>query len=630
MKIYRNILIITLLSLMACNDDFLDLEPTDKVSADALFSSPEGIKVFMAGLYYQMPIEDFNSTPGQGISWNTGDANNAGMFPIVMTDDGIGSEHQNITALGGGDFYWWNEGYSLNRDINLLFATIPDLNVDQDIKDALYGEASFMRAYTYFALAKRYGGVPIITEIADIKDGEEALNVPRSTEKETWDFVLATCDSAALYLGDGDGQRRRATKWSALALKSRAALHAASVAKFWDLSPLSGAAVDANLVGMDPSVAADYYAECISAAEEIILSGPFSLYQPTPANADEAAENYRLMFEDPNNALNEVILQKGYNQFGVDLGSNQDNWGNPAQTAGAWPHPGRFCPSLELADAYENYSNPGVSAPIVTTVDGDITNYDGYEPARTYLEFDNVGDIFADKDARLRATTILPGSIWKETEIVIQAGYIQPDGTPVIDQGGSIDVGGTVYYTYGGSTPKLYSGFSTAGGNMTRTGFGFRKFLDSQYVPILGWNYSTTDWIDFRLAEVLCDYAEAVLESGAGDPVLAAKGINDLRHRAAHVDDILLTIENVLRERRVEMVFENKRYWDLIRRREWHTMFFATYRHSLMPVIDLRTMKYIFVRAIVPRTNPMTFNDAWYYKSIPGIGTNGLVQNPQY
>ncbi len=336
------------------------------------------------------------------------------------------------------------------------------------------------------------------------------------------------------------------------------------------------------------------------------------------------------MFEDPNRSMEEVILLKGFTLEGVDLGSNQDNWGNPAQTAGAWPHPGRFNPTIEFVDNYEVYSNPGQSAPVVTTVDGDFSNYDGYDPSRTYLEFDSPLDIFADKDARLAATVILPSSIWKGVEIIIQGGYIQPDGTPVIEAKGEIEVDGTTYYTYGGSTSKLYSGFDPAGGNYTLSGFLFRKFLNQEYVPKLGWNYSTTDWIEMRYAEVLLNYAEAVVESGAGDAVLAAKVMNDLRHRAAHTTDIPLTLENVLRERRTELAFENKRYWDLIRRREYHTAFFQTSKHALVPILDLRTMKYIFVRKEILNKNPHTFLEAWYYKAIPGVGSNGLIQNPQY
>lgn len=629
MKFYRNIyVLLTLFGLLGCNEEYLQLEPTDKVSADALFSSPEGVKTFMAGLYYQMPIEDFNSTPTD-ISWNSADANNNGHYPIVITDDAAGSQRDDID-VGGNSFPWWNKGYKLNRDINLLYSVIPTLNVSQEEKDALMGEAAFMRAFTYFALAKRYGGVPIITEIADVED-EEAMFVPRSTEKETWDFALATCDTAIALLGDGDGNKRRGTKWAAYALKSRAALHAASLAKYWDRAPLSGDAKDAGMIGLDPSLAAGYYLQCIEASEAVISSGKFSLYKAAPGSAEEAAENYREMFEDPNLALaDEVIMLKGFTLEGVDLGSNQDNWGNPAQTAGAWPHPGRFNPTIDFVDNYENYSNPGVSAPIVTTVDGDMSNYDGYDPARTYLEFDSPLDIFAGKDARLAATVILPSSIWKGVEIIIQGGYIQPDGTPVIEASGEIEVDGTIYYTYGASTAKLYSGFDPAGGNYTLSGFLFRKFLDQDYVPKLGWNFSTTDWIEFRYGEVLINYAEAVVESGAGDAALAATVMNDLRHRAAHTTDIPLTLENVLRERRVELAFENKRYWDLIRRREYHTVFFQSYRNALVPILDLRTNKYIFVRKHISNKNPHTFLERSYYKAIPGVESNGLTQNPQY
>ena len=154
--------------------------------------------------------------------------------------------------------------------------------------------------------------------------------------------------------------------------------------------------------------------------------------------------------------------------------------------------------------------------------------------------------------------------------------------------------------------------------------------MDPDFVPSKYMNRSTTDYIDFRLAEVILNHAEAVAESGNGDAGLAAQGINALRHRAAHQSDIPLTLENVLRERRVELVFENKRYWDLTRRREYHTRFFNTIRHSLIPVYDLRVMKYIFIRAYVPWAVPNTFLEKYYYRSIPGIGANSLIQNPQY
>ena len=626
----KYILILAILSLIGCSEEFLDLEPTDKISADAIFSNPEGIEALMANLYARAPIEDFNSVSTYGFSWNIPWPNQAGFYPFIMCDDAVGSQHQGIIGFAGTDFPWWEGGYKFNRDVNTLIEILPELDLKQEAKDELKGEAYFFRAYTYFALAKRYGGVPLITQTGDINEGLGSLNIPRSTEKETWDFALAACDSAIMYLGEGDGARKRATKWAALALKSRTALHAASIAKYWNRAPLSGEAAQNGLVGMNPSEADRYYAICVSASEELLQSGVFSLYKASPGSPEEASENYREMFSNPNLALNEVIFMKGFNLEGDEMGSNQDNWGQPNQTRGSWPHPGRFNPTLDLADVYECYSNPGQSTPIVTTLDGDVDNYDGFDPSRTYLEFDNPLDLFADKDARLSATVILPKSIWKNTEIIIQGGYIQPDGTPVLDQDAQIEVDGTTYYTYGASGPSFYSGFSTAGFNHTRSGFGFKKFLDPAFIPSKYMNRSTTDYIDFRLAEVILNHAEAVTESGSGDAALAAQGLNSLRHRAAHQSDIPLTLENVLRERRVELVFENKRYWDLTRRREYHTLFFNTTRHALIPVYDLRVMKYIFIRAYVPWAVPNTFLEKYYYRSIPGVGANGLVQNPQY
>jgi hypothetical protein len=622
----KNLMItmIVILFTAGCSD-YLELKPTDKVTAENIFASEAGIEAFLANLYRNMPIEDFNCAPEGGM--NSDSYNHWGLYEYVITDDGISSEWDVV----GGTFDWWEAGYRFNKNVNLFFSYLPGLtSISKSSLDLLYGEAYFLRAYTYYALAKRYGGVPIITSIAEVSD-TLALYVPRSTEKETWDFALAACDSAAMYLGNGDGKGRRATKWVALALKSRVALHAASVAKYWNEAPLSGRAVDEKLVGgMTQEDALNYYEQCIEAAGQIMDASVFSLYRSSPANAGEAAENYRILFEYPNNALEEVIFLKGFDRVGTGYGSQQDSWGQPAQTAGAWPHPGRFNPTLDLIDAYENYSSPGQSSPIVTTADGNTNDYNGYNPSRAYLTFDDPQDIFRDKDARMHGTVVTPNSIWKNTKIIIQGGYIQPDGTALIEGPGETVVDGVTYYTYGAALPMFYSGFDTYGSNMTRTGFGFKKFLSTTFVPILGWNYSTTDYIDFRYAEVLLNYAEAVVESGRGDQAKATKAINDLRKRAAHKSDIPLTLENVLRERRVELVYESKRHWDLIRRREYHKIFDSTRKTALVPVLDLRNMKYIFIRQYVSRANPLTYVTRRYYNGIPGVTTSRLIQNPQY
>lgn len=115
---------------------------------------------------------------------------------------------------------------------------------------------------------------------------------------------------------------------------------------------------------------------------------------------------------------------------------------------------------------------------------------------------------------------------------------------------------------------------------------------------------------------------------------MAENYLNALRRRAGHTDRISLTLESVLKERRVEMTFEGKRFWDMNRRREFHTEFSNNrIRKALVPMLDLRGAepKYVFARVNYfgdETRGGRTFQNINYYRGIPNIATNGLVQNP--
>jgi hypothetical protein len=629
----KNIVVIiiaaSLLVTAGCRRNVLDLNPLDKLPSETLFATEEGVRVYLANLYSQLPIEDFAFNR---LGFNTAGINTVGIAPEQQTDNAANSEFSHLLD-GGGNFPWWDQGYKLIRDINLLLEVVPASPFDEQSRPGLISEGHFLRAYAYFALVKRYGGVPLITNVQEYTPDVNSLKVPRSTEKDTWDFVLAECDAAIKNLpASRTTDSRRATKWAAYALKSRAALHAASLARYWSKAPLSGDAVTKKLVGLDQSEANRYYKICIEASRKIMDEAGFGLYKPAPASPEEAQANYMELFQNPNIAPNEVIFAKGYTNVGA--GHSADFWYNPNQTTDGAPHPGRMNPALDLVDAYESYGDPGKSAPIVTTRDGDVNNYNGFDPNRDYLRFNTPYDIFAGKDARLWATVVLPGTEWKGKTIIIQGGYIRPDGAARIETKESITVNGQTYYTFGAADWTNYSGFEVYLGNMTRTGFSFKKALSTMPVPP-NLSSSLTDWIDFRYPEILLNYAEAVVESKYAEnnaEQTARDMLNAIRRRAGHTTEIPLTLENVLRERRVELAFENKRYWDLIRRRDFHEKFNNTIRKALVPVLDLRVTpaKYIFVRKNISRETPLTFPVNFYYVSIPGVGANGLVQNPQY
>ena len=64
--------------------------------------------------------------------------------------------------------------------------------------DRMTGEAHFARAYMYYGLVKRYGGVPLIDKVQDddyADGGPGAVAVPRSTVQEA--ATLPTIDVAS-------------------------------------------------------------------------------------------------------------------------------------------------------------------------------------------------------------------------------------------------------------------------------------------------------------------------------------------------------------------------------------------------------------------------------------------------
>ena len=638
-KLYFIVLAAATLLNTSCAD--LDLEPKDKISGERLFSDPEGVKQYMANLYYQLPVEDFSFSPQRGFNVNDWEKNqNTG--GVVLDSYAIDGCHSAWTiGLASEEMGWWEEGYLLNRDVNLLIEEIPNLQIDEYQKKLLIGETAFIRAYIYFALAKRYGGVCLIKEIQEYTPGKiDNLFVPRSTEKETWDFVIEECDRAIANLPEDvrgwGASERRATKWAALALKSRVALHAASLAKYWNEAPLSGNAVSQKLVGIDGSEANRYYEESIKASTEIMESGRFGLYKPNPANPEEAAANYQAIFETPGIAPEETIFIKGFVRPGLNTSHNYDIWYNPQQTASGWPHPGRMNPTFDFVEVYETYDNPGQFTPIITTTSGVPDDPNGFDPNKEYLRFDSPADIFKNRDARFFASVNYPHGEWKGIKLVIQGGIVKPDGSSMIGTDGSYTHDGVTYYTFGGRSFTDYSGFSTYGaGNMTRSGFLMRKFLSEKVNVDASWNQSITDFIDMRYAEVLLNYAEAVIECGytANNAQQKAKdAINDIRKRAGHTVESPLTLGNVLKERRIELAFENKNFWDLIRRREFHKELDARRRLGLMPLIDLRGDKpqYIMVKIYLATEHARSFEPLSYYRPIPGINTTGITQNPQY
>jgi hypothetical protein len=629
-----SIFFLTLLSLSSCSD-YLDVEPKNKLTVNALLASDGGINAYMAGLYYDLPIEDFryDFCSNFNVTRCDGGKNN-----MMATPEAVHSEwgdHAGETNRYGN----WEAIYKYIRKYNELKSNIPLMKPSNpETLIRVKGEYFFFMAYSYFALAKRYGGVPIISEVQNFDGDYDALKIPRSKEVDTWKFTLAQCDSAISLL-PGTTTQERANKWTAYTLKSRIALHAASVGKFWNLNgaALTGVAVTDGLVGgFTSSDIQFFYQECINASAEVIKSGKFNLNGENPATLEEAAVNYWKLFTQGKGIL-EVIFLRNYAYPG--MAHNMGKWHEPNQLAVEYG--GRCCPTLDLVESYaviDPVTRTGTyNVKLQTTEDGNENYTVGYSFNKNinYKRYNNLNAIFANRDPRLYASVILPNTSWGGKTIVIQGGIVKENGDAIWQANDRYSYNGIDYYGKGNADEGNVSGWVGNRANGTRTGFLLKKYLKGAEDQV--WDQVVTPFTELRYAEVLLNYAEAVAESGlsnAPGTITAEEALNKIRKRAGFLNEVPLTTQNVRSERKAEFGLEYNATWEYYRRREYHTFFNNTYhRTGLVPMADFTTgsLKYIFVRAnIEPGNSPKNFDPKAYYRPIPGIENNSLIQNPNY
>ena len=584
------------LSFYSC--DYLDVPPINIIQDDAIFNSESGITSYMTTLYYDLPIEDFRYTQ-QGFNVS---GKGQGRLPNV-SGEAMCSSSDDISTIGDGT--WWGcWDYGKIRRVNYFLKNFPAYKSNfqnTDLADAWMGEAHFIRAYCYFAMVKRYGGVPILREPQEYVGDIESLKVPRDTEKACYDFIAEDLDEAFRLLPDNEEilGKGRATKYAALALKSRAMLYAGSIARY--------GTVDLNgLVGIDKALANDYFELAYKAVKELEKSKRFSLYRKNSDKEKNFAELF-LAEDSPENIFCKYF-QRNVNAHGWDV------YFVPYQYRGNG-FSSNMNPTLEFVEMFEHK-------------DGTPANF-AERAKNTY--FDDPSELFQNMDARFGGSIIYPNAIFKGEPCSIQKGLIIEDGSKKENATNYEEAvytanDGQVYHIVGKSGSGNYSG------NMT--GFFMRKYLNenmpqSEVIE----NYSEQHWIEFRYAEALLNGAEAAVEMGQhlDDALL---WINDIRSRADIKQLSLsdLTVDKVRHERRIELAFENHTYWDLRRWRIADKEIETKQYTGLCPYFDINKQKYIF-EEVAANKYYYTFDVKMYYERIPDgeIAKNEkLKQNPYY
>lgn len=519
--------------LSGCGDGWFERDPKNILTNEQVWNDPNMVKSQLANLYNR-------------ITHLHGDFNTGGMTEIddAMWCGALDGNGRNNFQYGNDYGRLWD--YSLMRDINMSIENLETYGTEltEEEKSLFKAEFRFIRAYIYFDMVRRMGGVPLITSTLeyDYSGDPSYLQHPRAKEHEVYDFVYSECEAVKNDLKANAGSQTRANYFTALALESRAMLYAASIAKYNALYTPT-LVTDGGEVGIPASMADDYYRKSLAASKEIIKDGGYDLYNK---NADKGVNFYKLFMDKEKNP--EIIWAKDYknpvkvHSFGFDNVIQHLKEDNENSSC--------IGPSLGLVEAFDY-------------LDGTPGKLKYMDENNNYKVFDNPADLFANKDARLYGTVIYPGTKYRGSDVDIQAGVaVWNDEKQDYDLLSDPTLGST--YT-DGKTYVGQDGPLDGAQNVSNTGFYIRKYI-SEEVGFTLRNYEENWWPWFRLGEIYLNAAETSFELGDEDPG-ALFYINKLRERAGFPANSLtsLTLEKIQNERRVEMAFEDQRYFDLKR-----------------------------------------------------------------
>ena len=207
MKLIKNYLILlALVSLAACSDDFLDQQPTSSVPEESMFESYAKADAALIGAYDQLSNYSFegmwvplmSDIMGEDIMINS--VNNWNWFvPVYQLN--VLPNYTYITSP-------WRAGYKVIYDANKIISNaqyVADASAED--KNRLEGEAKVMRAFVMLRLAQMYGtSYSKDKEALSIMNVNESVNAdspdfPRESQRVIYDQIIADLQSASQLLG---------------------------------------------------------------------------------------------------------------------------------------------------------------------------------------------------------------------------------------------------------------------------------------------------------------------------------------------------------------------------------------------------------------------------------------------
>ncbi|RCH55187.1 RagB/SusD family nutrient uptake outer membrane protein [Mucilaginibacter hurinus] len=514
MKNFKNqiaLLVCGVILVTSCKKKEYEPYPVDRVTIDYVFDKRDSngtqARQFLLGIYRLLP-NGHNRVGGDYLDAASDDAitslTNNTNGTIVLANTAYNSfnlpEQENIWALA----------YQAIRKCNIMVNNIMVVPTKAKsgkgipVNKVWQAESRFLRAYFYFELVKRYGGVPLMGD--KVYQIDDDVRLPRNSFAECIDYIVSECDAiqdTLISFPAGNNDAHRPTNAAALTLKAKALLLAAS--------PLYNGG---NIEGSNPftgyaSADANRWKLAATAAKVVVDLPGLDTVMP-----------YTKAFITPNNK--EVIfVRQGSNNNSIEINNGPVGLNSPSGK-------GITSPTQDLVDAFPMENGKAISDPT-----------SGYNQDDPYGQLNNA----PKRDPRLAFNIIYNNRRWLATNVQTYEG--------------------------GQSKPNI-------GQTQTRTGYYMRKFMGN-------WEEEGTygnawhDWVIFRYADVLLMYAEAQNEVLSAPDASVYNPLRLLRLRAGippgegqrfglKANMTKEEMREIIRnERRIELAFEEQRYFDIRR-----------------------------------------------------------------
>lgn len=252
--------------MMSCQDAFTDLEPLDEITDATFYSTPAHFELASNHLYDGM------------LGWGAdGEFRDYGSdlvsIPQIYTQGNVVVPETD--AL-------WNEGYDDLRDVNMLIESAAEYTGDASEIAPYVGTAHFFRAYEYFTLLQRFGGVPLITTVISSASPDEVFETPRSSRYEVIGLILSDLDEAIANCPPsvGESDLGKITSMAAKAYKAKVLLYEAT----WEKYVGTDTDGDGSTTGAGSSKPANYptveamLADAIDLSKDVMVNGGYELW----------------------------------------------------------------------------------------------------------------------------------------------------------------------------------------------------------------------------------------------------------------------------------------------------------------------------------------------------------------